>query len=718
MNRARPPFGFDKLLSSGVARGIGLSPAVARMFTARGNEAKKRRDWAAAATLYAESLSIHERNAHVHIQYANALRETGRLEEAVASYRRATVLNPRKADAWAQLGHVLKRMGDGRGATQAFRQVLLLNPGSAAARDQLIAAGGRGEVPATLIGQAAAAVESARLTQLFSTGAHGLANLTTVTSFPQGDHYAFRTQYPIQSPPGAPSGPVRVRVSCRGVTTPALLRATLLSLVDQRHQDWTAHVTSAGDLADHSVASYAHMDPRIRFTPLTPGDATPVVLISAGDVLDREALGWLGYALARTAAAAVYSDHDHYSPDWRAGPVQHSPQLQPMFDVEAMKASSSPPSIAILADAGSVDDDTTVLTALTAAATSGPVAHLPRLLVSRPVETATDGSGPADVEGPRPDSRSILVVIPTRDEAEMLERCVRSLIAHASRPERVRIVIVDNRSQQPETAKALARLIATAGVETLVLDEPFNWPRCNNGAVQGRDGDILVFANNDMEMLSKGWDDELRLCLASPEVGVVGARLLYPDGGVQHAGILMGTWDGRPSHDGLWVGGQEQGPLRRWTTTHYAAAVTGAFIACRRDTFDRIGGFDERLSIAYNDIDFCLKARELGLKVVYCPKIELTHYESRTRGHNDSPEKVAWDDAELSDMHQRWGPWLFHDPSYNPQWAMAVNRPYDGIRDLALSRVLGHLDASASADPWAIVRERKPEVSAGGRVVI
>jgi GT2 family glycosyltransferase len=190
----------------------------------------------------------------------------------------------------------------------------------------------------------------------------------------------------------------------------------------------------------------------------------------------------------------------------------------------------------------------------------------------------------------------------------------------------------------------------------------------------------------------------------------VGARLLYPDGGLQHGGILFGGWQNRPSHDGLWQPGREGGPLNRWRRSRPVAAVTGAFLACRRETFAAVGGFDERFAIAYNDIDFCLKIRQRGARVIFAADIEAIHHESRTRGHNDNPEKVAWDDAELADMHRRWGEWLFRDPGYNPQWAPEVNRPYDGLRDLGLSRVLAHLDASARGSPWAIPAEPHAEV--------
>jgi GT2 family glycosyltransferase len=327
---------------------------------------------------------------------------------------------------------------------------------------------------------------------------------------------------------------------------------------------------------------------------------------------------------------------------------------------------------------------------------------LPRLLASVPAAAASASSLPTIRPIPAESAARILVIIPTRDEAAMLERSITTLRETARYPERVSVLIVDNRSVEPATSATIERLTRIDAVDSFSLDEPFNWPRCNNLAARHGEYEILVFANNDIEMLTPGWDESVRRLLARPDVGVLGARLLYPDGGVQHAGILLGGWQGRPSHDGLWASAEDEGPLNRWTSTRATAAVTGAFMACRRDTFFAVGGFDERLAIAYNDIDFCLKVRKQGLKVMFAGDIELVHYESRTRGHNDSAEKVAWDDAELADMHARWGSRLFQDPGYNPQWVNAVNRPYDGISDLPMRRVLDHLDASAQADPWAI----------------
>ncbi|MDP3403897.1 MAG: hypothetical protein Q8S03_04340 [Brevundimonas sp.] len=680
---------------------------LARQSTAAADQARDRGDWTSAAALYAESLAILEDNAPIHIQHGHALKEAGRLDEAAAAYRQAARWAPEDPDPPVQLGHLLKRMGDQAGANAAFRKALHLDPTATGPRDELIDAGARGQLPDDIFGQAAAAVESARIAHLLTQGLHGLQNLAAVAAFPQGTHDAFRRQYPIQPPPceGQP-GPVTVRILAADAT-PVMLRATLASLIDQRHQNWTAYVTPAEPLSGHSVGSFGQLDSRIRFgAPSAPEHGDFSLLVQAGAVLDREALGWMTYALTRTGAAAVYCDHDHYTPDWRAGPVRHSPCLQTMFDPDGMAVSSSPPAVALFRDIPS-DVPATAFKGLIDSAHVGTIAHLPRLLASLPMPTARAAgeASAARADRPAPDPTcDILVVIPTRDEHAILERGIRTLLETAANPTRVRIRIVDNQSKEPETTDTIERLTVMDAVDSFRLDEPFNWARCNNLAVARGAGDILVFANNDIEMLTPGWDDHVRDLLAREDIGVLGARLLYPNGTVQHAGILLGGWEGRPIHDGLGASPDEGGSLGRWRSTRATAAVTGAFMACRRGTFDTVGGFDERLAIAYNDIDFCLKVRELGLKVLYAAELELTHYESQTRGQNDSVEKVAWDNAELADLYAWWGPWLFHDPSYNPHWVNAINRPYDGIRDLAMSQVLAHLDASAQPNPWKIVR--------------
>lgn len=667
--------------------------------------AARRQDWAMAADLYACVLEVHPDDQALLVQLAHTQKEAGRLDEAAAGYRVAALTAPDDPEPLVHLAHLLKRMGDREGATSAFREALLRDPSLSDPRDALIDIGARDQLPSDAYGRGPAALETARITRLLTQGAEGLADLATLSAFPHGAYDAFRRQYPIEPPPSS-EGRVMVLVDADGAS-PALLRATLTSLLDQRHSAWRAFVspsssTSSAPLSEHSVASLACVDDRIRFDAALDG-SDPTVLVPAGTVLDREALGWLRYALERSGADAVYADHDHYRPDWRLGLVRHSPRLQPMFDAAGMAASAAPPALAIFR-APPEQGASTMASLLSLA--RGRVAHLPRLLASLP-ETAESRleaapQGRQESTSPTTGKARILVIIPTRDEAGMLERSIATLRSTAARPDRVSYIVVDNRSRETATAETLARMARLDDVEIVPLDEPFNWPRANNLAARDQTADILVFANNDIEMRSAGWDAVLERWLADTGVGVVGARMIYPDGALQHAGILLGGWDGRPYHEGLGATAEEGGPLDRWRISRQAAAVTGAFMACTRETFERLGGFDEQLAIAYNDLDFCLKARAHDQSVIYAADIELVHFESRTRGQNDSPEKVAWDDAELAHLYARWGDALFRDPGLNPQWACARNRPYDGVRDLARSRVLAHLDESARPNPWSL----------------
>lgn len=685
----------------------------------KGNDARDAGDWAGAAVHYAAALELDGHVAGIRVQMGHALKEAGRLAEAETAYRQAVEADPDDTDAHMQLGHVLKVQGRIDAAMEAYLAAFERDPDLTEARAEIIAAGGRDLLPGAAFGRSAVAARLSRLSASLDRTLDELRELAAVSAYPVKAYDAFRRQYPIQPPPGhAVGSQITVVVDARHAA-PSGLRATLTSLLDQRASEWTALVLTGADTAAHPVGSFSYIDDRIRFADasdaaraLTEADQT-AVLLDAGTVLDREALGWLAFGLQRTAAAAAYADHDHFEVDWRTGAIHSEPALQSLFDPIDMAGSPRPP--AVLAVASSLGP--VVLEGLhmqlsgverrrrllLAAGRSGSVAHVPRLLASVPLDQAdTVRPGVAEPGPPTLTDARILVVIPTRDEPAMLDRCIATLLGQAARPETIDVMVLDNRSVQPETASLIARLTQGGNVQCLPLDEPFNWARFNNLAVEGRDQEIVVFANNDMEMLTPQWDARLRAWLSEPTIGVVGARLLYPDRTVQHAGILLGGWQGRPSHDGLGVDANEPGPLDRWTRSRQAAAVTGAFMACRRSTFERLGGFDPLLAVAYNDIDLCLRARAMDLSVIYAADIELIHFESKTRGRDDIPEKVAWDDSELLAMHRRWGEALLFDPGVNPQWVGAVNRPFDGYRDLSLRQVLKHLDASSRPRTWSI----------------
>jgi GT2 family glycosyltransferase len=270
-----------------------------------------------------------------------------------------------------------------------------------------------------------------------------------------------------------------------------------------------------------------------------------------------------------------------------------------------------------------------------------------------------------------PDS-PIDIIIPTHDTAEDLSALIRSLDELAAHPQALRFHLVAN--NVPDSARAKLELLARdPRTRLIVADEPFNWSRLSNLGACGGEAPLLLFANDDMRMLTPEWDHELRGLLAEQHVGAVGARLLYPDGTIQHAGILLG-WRGGAIHDGLFADPDAPGPNQRWCVTREVAAVTGAFLATRRKAFEQVGGFDElRLPIGYSDVDYCLKLQKAGLSVLWTPHVSLTHYESKSRGLDHlSPAKTAHDAHARRIMRERWGAAMDADPRVHPAFVDAT----------------------------------------------
>ena len=291
------------------------------------------------------------------------------------------------------------------------------------------------------------------------------------------------------------------------------------------------------------------------------------------------------------------------------------------------------------------------------------------------------------------DDTPIRVVIPTRDACEMLAACIDSLFGSARLPSRVKVIIADNRSVEADTRLFLREGRAQGRFSVMTVDEPFNWARINNLAVEATSEPNLLFLNNDTEILSRGWDDRISAYLAQDDVGVVGARLLYPDRTLQHAGVVLGMGSGTPRHEGLGALESDGGPNARWLRTRSVAAVTGAFFAVRRQTHQKLSGFDQlHFAIGYNDIDYCIRARRLGLKVLYAAEIEAIHHESRTRGLNDTRGRMAWDLGELITLKRIWGEEMINDPAVNPHWVTGSARPFDGIRAVSAVQATAWLD--------------------------
>jgi GT2 family glycosyltransferase len=294
----------------------------------------------------------------------------------------------------------------------------------------------------------------------------------------------------------------------------------------------------------------------------------------------------------------------------------------------------------------------------------------------------------------------ITLIIATRDNGTDLQRFVDSLYATASTPEALRFLVIDNGSRQEETCRILADLAIKRAVRVLTLDEPFNWSHLNNRAVAEVETALIVFANDDMVMLSQGWDDVLRGLLDRTEVGAVGAKLLYPDDTIQSGGILFG-WPGAPIHDGLYASRYEPGPTSRFRVTRATAATDGAFLATRRSAFLQYGPFDDTgMPVNYSDIDYALKLRSAGLRVLWTPEITAYHQQGKSRGldHVD-PEKQARQAAERAVLRARWGSLLDQDPSLNPIWHQAT-LPFRLLSAPSQDRLWQHIRLCAATNPW------------------
>ena len=259
----------------------------------------------------------------------------------------------------------------------------------------------------------------------------------------------------------------------------------------------------------------------------------------------------------------------------------------------------------------------------------------------------------------------VSLIIPTRNALALMRTCVESILTLTTYSS-YEIIIVDNGSDDPAALEYFASLTADPRVRVLRDDSPFNYSALNNRAVAGARGSLVALINNDIEVRSPEWLSEMVSIALQPGVGAVGAKLLYPDDTIQHAGIVLGIGGvaghgnkhGRPPHHGY---------FGRTGLTSSWSAVTAACMVVRRDAFLEVNGLDQTvLKVAFNDVDFCLKLKAAGYRNVLTPFAELYHHESATRGYEDSPEKRARFRAESDYMRRRWSEWLRNDPAYNP----------------------------------------------------
>jgi GT2 family glycosyltransferase len=291
-------------------------------------------------------------------------------------------------------------------------------------------------------------------------------------------------------------------------------------------------------------------------------------------------------------------------------------------------------------------------------------AHLDR---SAPGARAQRGSeGGVHVRYPVPEvPPRVSLIIPTRNGLQVLRQCIASIVDKTDYPN-YELLIVDNASDDPATLEYLRSLAGRPRMRVVRDERPFNFSALNNAAARSCSGELLALVNNDIEVISGDWLREMVGLALRPDVGAVGARLWFPDETLQHAGVVLGI-GGVAGHVHRQLPRGQPGYQGRACVTQEFSAVTAACMVLRKAVFDALGGLDENhLAVDYNDIDFCLRIRSAGYRVVWTPHAQLYHHESATRGQRRPPEQQQRYDSEVAFMQSTWGPWLHNDPAYNP----------------------------------------------------
>lgn len=269
----------------------------------------------------------------------------------------------------------------------------------------------------------------------------------------------------------------------------------------------------------------------------------------------------------------------------------------------------------------------------------------------------------------------VSIIIPTKDRSDILSKCIKS-IKIKTIYSNYEIIIIDNNSKDTHTKDYLETISESHNIRILKYENPFNFSAINNYAARNSNNQYLLFLNNDIEVISPEWLSAMLEHAQRREVGAVGCKLVYPNNTLQHAGVILGI-TGTPgllgvaghSHKHLPI--EARGYFHRPHMIQNLNAVTAACMMVRKDVFEEVGGFDEKLGIAFNDVDLCLKIRQKGYLIVYTPYAELYHHESLSRGYEDNLEKQRRFSGEVRYMREKWGKIIDQgDPYYNPNLSL------------------------------------------------
>lgn len=447
--------------------------------------------------------------------------------------------------------------------------------------------------------------------------------------------------------------PTRPRLAVHLFGDDAGLRAA--TRADLAAQTWTDGVVIGGPSVD--AAADADLD----------------LMLPAGTRLSPDALHHLVRPFAvDPTTLAVYCDEDTIEADGR----RRDPLFHPAWNRALAEAGGLAPTAVVvrrgvLPGTPVETDAATRLLAVAEAVGGDRIAHVPRLLVARPA------TAPRRRPAPRPAPRladtirpAVSVVIPTRDRPDLLAACLDGLFTRTAGID-LEVIVVDNGSVAPATLDLFRRLKADPRVRRVAAPGPFDFPALNAAGIAAATSEYLLLLNDDVEAREPGWLRAMVAELEDESVGAVGARLLFPDGTIQHAGITLGA-GGIAGHAFAFQrpeGGEDCGLL---SLRRDVSAVTAACLLTRRTTWDSIGGMDAgRLAVAFNDVDWCLKLRARGLRIVWTPAATLLHREQASRGRAETDDTRSRRAAEEAVMSDRWAEVLMRDPFHSPALSLS-----------------------------------------------
>ncbi|WP_338552553.1 glycosyltransferase [Paenibacillus sp. KS-LC4] len=505
----------------------------------------------------------------------------------------------------------------------------------------------------------------------------------------------------------------------------AWLRKCLDSVLDQIYDNWELCIADDASTLTHIrkvLTEYAAMDSRIKVifreknghisetsnSALEIANGEFIALLDHDDEITKDAFVEVVRLLNNHPDAdMIYSDEDKISPDG----IRHSPFFKPDWSPETFMSQMYTCHMGVYRTSlireiggfrrgfeGSQDYDLV----LRFTEKTNRIYHIPKILYhwrSIPQSTASGGAAKGytndagyralqealerrHIQGwvePDPDVSNLYVVhhrlttrplisiiIPTRNMTAILETCITSIFAQTSY-DHFEIIIVDNGSDDPATLALLQKWSATEPSRFRVerIDIPFNYSRLNNLAVEKANGELILLLNNDIEVISSCWLEEMAAQAIRNEIGAVGACLLYPDNTIQHAGVVLGI-GGVAGHSHKYFSEKEYGYYSRLRMVTNYSAVTAACLMIRKEVYLSVEGLDENLEVAFNDVDFCLRVGDIGLRNVWLPQVKLYHHESKSRGQENTPAKIARFNREIEYVQNRWGERLKLDPYYNP----------------------------------------------------